>query len=70
MKVEFYEVNDIVEMIERAVGIMFARYAYMRQKRKRMGDKDMKKFYEYGLEPYFWYVMNTTLMCAMPDFRN
>lgn len=48
-----YQVEDIVSMIERAVQIMFARYAYMRQKREENSDKDLKKFYEYGLEPYF-----------------
>lgn len=64
-----YEVNDIVEMIERAVGIMFARYAYMRQKREENGDKDMKKFYEYGLEPYFLVCDEYNALCAMLDFQ-
>ena len=64
-----YEVNDIVEMIERAVGIMFARYAYMRQKREENGDKDMKKFYEYGLEPYFLICDEYNALCAMLDFQ-
>ena len=48
-----YQVEDIVSMIERGVEIMFSRYAYMREKREENGDKDLKKFYEYGLEPYF-----------------
>ncbi|MCB4929324.1 cell division protein FtsK [Streptococcus mutans] len=43
----------IVEQFEKSVKIMFARYEYMRQEMKRLGHKDMKKFYEYGLEPYF-----------------
>ena len=64
-----YEVNDIVEMIERAVGIMFARYAYMRQKREENGDKDLKKFYEYGLEPYFLVCDEYNALCAMLDFQ-
>ena len=64
-----YEVNDIVEMIERAVGIMFARYAYMRQKREENGDKDMKKFYEYGLESYFLVCDEYNALCAMLDFQ-
>lgn len=64
-----YQVNDIVEMIERAVGIMFARYAYMRQKREENGDKDMKKFYEYGLEPYFLVCDEYNALCAMLDFQ-
>ncbi|MCP9018128.1 DUF853 family protein [Streptococcus sp. CF8-6] len=64
-----YEVNDIVEMIERAVGIMFARYAYMRQKREENGDKDLRKFYEYGLEPYFLVCDEYNALCAMLDFQ-
>lgn len=64
-----YEVNGIVEMIERAVGIMFARYAYMRQKREENGDKDLRKFYEYGLEPYFLVCDEYNALCAMLDFQ-
>ena len=64
-----YEVNDIVEMIERAVGIMFARYAYMRQKREENGDKDLRKFYDYGLEPYFLVCDEYNALCAMLDFQ-
>ena len=64
-----YEVEDIVFMIERAVQIMFARYAYMRQKREENGDKDLKKFYEYGLEPYFLVCDEYNALCAMLDFR-
>ena len=64
-----YQVNDIVEMIERAVGIMFARYAYMRQKREENDDKDLKKFYEYGIEPYFLVCDEYNALCAMLDFQ-
>ena len=64
-----YEVEDIVSMIERAVQIMFARYAYMRQKREENGDKDLRKFYEYGLEPYFLVCDEYNALCAMLDFR-
>lgn len=64
-----YQVDEIVEMIERAVGIMFARYAYMRQKREENGDKDLKKFYEYGLEPYFLVCDEYNALCAMLDFQ-
>lgn len=64
-----YEVEDIVSMIERAVQIMFARYAYMRQKREENGDKDLKKFYEYDLEPYFLVCDEYNALCAMLDFR-
>ena len=64
-----YEVNDIVEMIERAVAIMFARYAEMRKKREENGDKDLKKFYEYGLEPYYLVCDEYNALCAMLDFQ-
>lgn len=64
-----YEVQDIVSMIERAVVIMFARYAYMRMKREENGDKDLKKFYEYGLEPYFLVCDEYNALCAMLDFQ-
>lgn len=64
-----YQVEDIVSMIERAVQIMFARYVYMRQKREENGDKDLKKFYEYGLEPYFLVCDEYNALCAMLDFQ-
>lgn len=64
-----YKVEDIVAMIERGVDIMFARYAYIRQKRAENGDKDMKKFYEYGLEPYFLVCDEYNALCAMLDFQ-
>lgn len=65
-----YEVQDIVSMIERAVVIMFARYAYMRKQREENGDKDLKKFYEYGLEPYFLVCDEYNALCAMLDFQS
>ena len=64
-----YQVEDVVSMIERAVQIMFARYAYMRQKREENGDKDLRKFYEYGLEPYFLVCDEYNALCAMLDFQ-
>ena len=64
-----YQVEDIVSMIERAVEIMFSRYAYMRQKREENGDKDLKKFHEYGLEPYFLVCDEYNALCAMLDFQ-
>ena len=64
-----YKVEDIVSMIERGVDIMFARYAYIRQKRAENGDKDMKKFYEYGLEPYFLVCDEYNALCVMLDFQ-
>lgn len=64
-----YNAEDVVAMIERGVDIMFARYAYIRQKRAENGDKDMKKFYEYGLEPYFLVCDEYNALCAMLDFQ-
>ena len=64
-----YEVEDIISMIERAVQIMFARYAYMRKMREENGDKDLKKFFEYGLEPYFLVCDEYNALCAMLDFQ-
>ena len=64
-----YQVEDIVSMIERAVQIMFARYAYMRKMREENGDKDLKKFFEYGLEPYFLVCDEYNALCAMLDFQ-
>ena len=64
-----YEVEDIVSMIERVVQIMFARYAYMRKMREENGDKDLKKFFEYGLEPYFLVCDEYNALCAMLDFQ-
>ena len=64
-----YKAEDIVSMIERGVDIMFARYAYIRQKRAENGDKDMKKYYEYGLEPYFLVCDEYNALCAMLDFQ-
>ena len=64
-----YSAEDIVSMIERAVDIMFARYAYIRKKRAENGDKDMKKYYEYGLDPYFLVCDEYNALCAMLDFQ-
>ena len=64
-----YNAEDVVAMIERGVDIMFSRYAYIRQKRAENGDKDMKKFYEYGLEPYFLVCDEYNALCAMLDFK-
>lgn len=64
-----YSAEDIVSMIERAVDIMFARYAYIRNKRAENGDKDMKKYYEYGLDPYFLVCDEYNALCAMLDFQ-
>lgn len=49
-----FEKADIIEKFENAITIMFARYDFVRNEMKRLGHKDMKKFYDYGLEPYFF----------------
>ena len=59
-----YNAEDIVAMIERAVQIMFARYAYMRKMREENGEKDLKKFFEYGLEPYFLVCDEYNALCG------
>ncbi|MEX2785394.1 FtsK/SpoIIIE domain-containing protein [Streptococcus sp. H49] len=48
-----FDKEAIVEQFEKSLTIMYARYDYIRSEMKRLGHKDMKKFYEYGLEPYF-----------------
>ena len=64
-----YSAEDIVAMIERGVDIMFARYAFIRKKRAENGDKDMKKYYEYGLEPYFLVCDEYNALYAMLDYQ-
>lgn len=49
-----FEKADMIAKFENAVTIMFARYDFIRKEMKRLGHKDMKKFYDYGLEPYFF----------------
>ncbi|PIA85355.1 FtsK/SpoIIIE domain-containing protein [Streptococcus parauberis] len=49
-----FEKADIIEKFGNAITIMFARYDFVRNEMKRLDHKDMKKFYDYGLEPYFF----------------
>ncbi|HEP3126684.1 TPA: cell division protein FtsK [Streptococcus pyogenes] len=49
-----FEKVDIIAKFENAITIMYARYDFIRKEMKRLGHKDMGKFYDYGLEPYFF----------------
>lgn len=49
-----FEKADMIAKFENAVTIMFARYDFIRKEMKRLGHRDIKKFYDYGLEPYFF----------------
>lgn len=49
-----FENEDIIAKFENLINIMNARYDFVRKEMKRLGHKDMKKFYDYGLEPYFF----------------
>nr|WP_156806329.1 FtsK/SpoIIIE domain-containing protein [Streptococcus sp. S784/96/1] len=49
-----YDVIEIILSCENALKVMEERFEYMRSEQKRLGHTDLKSFYEYGLEPYFW----------------
>lgn len=65
-----FEISDIVSRFENAVVIMMARYDFMRSEMKRLGHKDMKKFYEYGLEPYFFVSDEYNALMSMLSFKD
>ncbi|OBZ00642.1 cell division protein FtsK [Streptococcus dysgalactiae subsp. equisimilis] len=48
-----FDTEDIINKFEEAERVMFARYDFMRKQMAEAGEKDLRKFYEYGLEPYF-----------------
>ena len=48
-----FEIEDIIQKFEQAERIMYERYDFMRSEMAKAGEKDLRKFYEYGLEPYF-----------------
>ncbi|WP_229089987.1 FtsK/SpoIIIE domain-containing protein [Streptococcus constellatus] len=64
-----FEISDIVQRFQDARVIMMARYDFMRSEMKRLGHKDLKKYYEYGLEPYFFVCDEYQALMAMLDFR-
>lgn len=64
-----FEISDIVQRFQDARVIMMARYDFMRSEMKRLGHKDLKKYYEYGLEPYFFVCDEYQALMAMLDFK-
>ena len=64
-----FEIQDIVQRFQDAVVIMMARYDFMRSEMKRLGHKDLKKYYEYGLEPYFFVCDEYNALMSMLDFK-
>ena len=65
-----FEISDIVSHFEKAVVIMMARYDFMRSEMRRLGHKDMKKFHEYGLEPYFFVCDEYNALMSMLSYKD
>lgn len=65
----YYDVENIVEAFENGLKNMEERYDFMRAEQKRLGHKDMKTFYEYGLEPYFIICDEVNSLKAMLDYK-
>lgn len=65
----YYDTESIVEAFENALKIMEERYDFMRAEQKRLGHKDMKTFFEYGLEPYFIVCDEFNSLKAMLDYK-
>lgn len=49
----FFEKEDIAQMVADFKQTMNNRYDYMRAEMKKRGERDLGRFYEYGLEPNF-----------------
>lgn len=64
-----FEIQDIVQRFQNAVVIMMARYDFMRSEMQRLGHKDLKKYHEYGLEPYFFVCDEYNALMSMLDFK-
>lgn len=64
-----FSVDEIVEQFEKAFVIMMARYKFMNDERKRLNHKDLKKYYEYGLEPYFLVCDEYNALMSMLDYK-
>lgn len=62
-------VDEIVEQFEKALVIMMARYKFMNDERKRLNHKDLKKYYDYGLEPYFLVCDEYNALISMLDYK-
>ena len=48
-----FTTEEIVEKFEEAYGEMMERYRVMNEKRKELNQKELGKYYEYGMGPYF-----------------
>ena len=48
---------------------MMARYKFMNDERKRLNHKDLKKYYDYGLEPYFLVCDEYNALMSMLDYK-
>lgn len=64
-----FSVDEIVEQFEKAFVIMMARYKFMNDERKRLNHKDLKKYYDYGLEPYFLVCDEYNALMSMLDYK-
>ena len=64
-----FSVDEIVEQFEKALVIMMARYKFMNDERKRLNHKDLKKYYDYGLEPYFLVCDEYNALISMLDYK-
>lgn len=64
-----FSVDEIVEQFEKSFVIMMARYKFMNDERKRLNHKDLKKYYDYGLEPYFLVCDEYNALISMLDYK-
>lgn len=64
-----FEIEEIIAKFENAVVIMMARYDFMRREMKRLGHKDLKRYDEYGLEPYFLVCDEYNALMSMLSYR-
>lgn len=64
-----FSVDEIIEQFEKAFVIMMARYKFMNDERKRLKHKDLKKYYDYGLEPYFLVCDEYNALMSMLDYK-
>lgn len=64
-----FSIDEIIEQFEKAFVIMMARYKFMNDERKRLKHKDLKKYYDYGLEPYFLVCDEYNALMSMLDYK-
>lgn len=65
-----FSVDEIVEQFEKAFVIMMARYKFMNDERKRLNHKDLQKYYDYGLEPYFLVCDEYNALMSMLNYKD